>query len=274
MSKTNDNKFVIKNNILANAVFGPNFCENSIVGSGYIDTNSFEARALLTYLIQKMFQIIRIPGFEEEYLNDIHGILKDKLLNITEEELKYAIDELEKLYDFTQNKLLSESNEDGDIFLIRALPQFQEEYIINQLSDGKDIIRVRTNIISSYTTSDSIYKARSIFVKHYISSKDILMHHKYLFFPKDCRHISNLEEEVWVINKNIHGVMDIPFKDFHFDPRILERRPQQWQNYEKYRRYHDNYANPKKVNKPCESPFIQKCIKLEKIVNIVKSTKV
>jgi hypothetical protein len=104
-------EFQIKNPILQAAFFGNHYCESSkLITNGYINNDKYRlSRAFLTYCTEVLFNIRRLPGYDEEYrlTEGRHYFRAFSVLN--QEELNAAILELNALYEHTQSCLLNDS---------------------------------------------------------------------------------------------------------------------------------------------------------------------
>lgn len=267
-----NSKYKINNKLIRKALFGGMECEYLKLSccDGYINNDTYKiGRALISYCISRNFGIHRIYGFEESYLNDSDKVKRNEaFIDLTIEELDDACKELQSLYEFTQNYLKNSSNiKNGKIMLSRSLSSFEIESISRQINN-KTII-MNTNIISSYTDNGMDFEYGScVTVRREVPIEDIVIHYDCLEYPRESCHYgySGGESEIWVMNKDIKGKLELDSSKFTINEdalklKYLSNNPEV--NYFKYTQYAENdYYKDKMyhLEKPCEKSKIIKCL--------------
>lgn len=158
------NTYKIQSPLLLTAIFGKTNCKHLLSGcNGYLncDYNNI-GRGFIEFCISKIFNIHRIPGFEQFYLKTGASLEFLKAYKgLCEEDINDACNEIKKIYDFTQSNLTN-SVKSNTISLRRHLNPFEEEYVAKQLENPSvESIELPINILNSYTYDSAEFKYRS-----------------------------------------------------------------------------------------------------------------
>lgn len=216
------NTYKIQSPLLLTAIFGKTNCKHLLSGcNGYLycDYNNI-GRGFIEFCISKIFNIHRIPGFEQFYLNTGASFEFLKAYKgLCEEDINDACNEIKKIYDFTQSNLTNSVKSDT-ISLRRHLNPFEEEYVAKQLANPSvELIELPVNILNSYTYDSTEFKYRSnIDIIRKVDTRKIVMIDKYIQSPFSCcKSIKDDEKEVWVIEENMFGLIKVNRKCFHIN---------------------------------------------------------
>ena len=218
-----DQKFKINDNLIYAAFYGSLERNYKIRMNGWVNAdNGYISRLILTHCVQKVFQIHRAPGFEEEYKFWLEHIQKD-LKCLTKENLNNAYQEVQNLYNHVQSKLTQKHGEDGKTVLYRSLPEYEVRQIISQLEKRSSMIEFQTNILTSYTLDDQLSYTSKYIIAREVDIKRILFHYEYVKNPwhtDDKLHNKrlNVEQEIIVINDDPFGKIVLPIENI----RILD----------------------------------------------------
>lgn len=219
-----ENEYRVKSELLLEAMWGDNVCHNRVMPDcvGYFnadsDRNSY-GRGFLEFCVSRNFNIHRLPGYEQYYIQD-GTALRYKKENgaLSEAEVNEACKEIRELYDFTQRKLVSDGIvNDGKVRLVRSLRTYEAREVAPQLKQGRDIIEMPANIITSYSMEKHASGYENImYLTRQVSAEDILMVYKYLYHPEwTCASgLHGGEFEVWVIDRSIFGMVNLLKEDF------------------------------------------------------------
>jgi|GEM_PF-2274798 hypothetical protein len=230
------NTYKIQSPLLLAAIFGKTNCKHLLSGcNGYLycDYNNI-GRGFIEFCISKIFNIHRIPGFEQFYLNTGASLeLLKAYKGLCEEDINDACNEIKKIYDFTQNNLAN-SVKSETISLRRHLNPFEEEYVAKQLANPSvELIELPVNILNSYTYDRTEFKYRSnIDIVREIDIKKILMVDEYIQDPfLCCESIRDDEREVWVIEENMFGLIKVNKNCFYVDKTLKLPKVENHQQY-------------------------------------------
>lgn len=218
-------EFHVTNELLLQAFWGGTMCRNNCftqcTGYFYSDEYSF-GRGFIEFCIARIFNIHRVPGFEQHYLKDGSSIkMLHQFRNLKKQDIDAACQELESLYHFVQEELKnSRYCKDGKIRLNRCLRSFEINAVTPQLLAGDNTIIMPANIMTSYAHDGRRYGYMSnISVFREVPIEKIIMFDECLFHPENvCAHdIHGGEYEVWVVEDNIFGEIELDRSCFKYD---------------------------------------------------------
>lgn len=180
------------------------------------------SRIYITYLIQRLFQIVRLPGYEESVSFNDDSQLHRALESITDREIESHLQELYRLYVHTQRELAKALSE-PTVKVYRGFKNDVSELITisvaraNQL--GEKTAKIYGNILDSFATYhktqvlDGTESEAQIFQT--VPVENILL----------CHHtidgLNNARQNLFVINRSPTGLLDIPLSDI----KIINPRP-------------------------------------------------
>ena len=276
----NEGKFIVQNHLNHEAIFGGSYCDPKRridKCNGYLNSDySCIGRAFLTFCYSKIFNIHRLYGYEDGFLQDYRNQsdVEHAFATITESELVEAIEELMNMYLATQRYLEAESDR-GYISVIRALRPFEINQIVDQLEDGNEEILLKTNTITSYACDGQAFGyGTAVSIRRKISIADVVMHYKVLAYPEDSCRFSPMhggEYEVWVKNESPLGLLKLSKQEVEV---FRERYEQDYlDEYRKRKDWNDNsyirYSYEQSMKKPLSKepdpsklypPFSRPCI--------------
>ena len=206
--------FTIKNQLLNDALFGDAVCIKKSTGYFYADKKHF-GRAFIEFCTMRIFNIHRMPGFEPFYIsqNICNYDLRDAYGNLSCFDIDDACQELLALYEFTQERLKKSAlNNNGTISLVRALCDYERKEVEPQLLDKKENIEIPVNIINSYAYDKELFCYDSdISISRDVPIENILFVDKFVQNPNGIckKSLVDCEHEVWVIEKNIFGKINL-----------------------------------------------------------------
>jgi hypothetical protein len=208
-------RFKINDSLVYAAFFGSLERNYKIRMNGWLNAdNGYTSRLVLTHCAQKVFQIQRAPGFEEEYKFWLEHIQKD-FKCLTMEDLNNAYQEVQNLYNHVQRQLTQKYGEDRKIVLYRSLPEYEARKIVSQLEKRSSMIELQTNILTSYTIDPQLSYGSKCIITREVDIRKILYHYEYVKNPwhtDDKLHNKRLdvEQEVIVINDDPLGKIVLP----------------------------------------------------------------
>ncbi|GED34535.1 hypothetical protein P9G84_31395 [Brevibacillus centrosporus] len=272
--RINNGRFEITNDILHMALFGGKLglCPGYIYGDEFA-----KSRALLTHLIQEIFQIHRFPGFEEFYRKnyEFHSNIREAFLQLTNDQLHSAKEELYELYQFTQEYLMQNNPGQNYLRVQRSLNYFETDQIANQLLDRNDEIEYETNIVMSFATNNFLgsYGQRRVLLTLDVPFENILIHYDCLHFPNEDPFLTtegDKEHEIWVLNTDPRGRLILPYENFAYEnlnrtsnqdlPFLLQISEDFWNVRHVYNEH--NY----KLNKVWNDKWVHAIIKFRKLM--------
>lgn len=222
--KLEAHRFKIIDKLTFAMFFGSSERNYKIRMNGWLNAdNSYISRLILTHCVQKVFQIHRAPGFEEEYKFGLGHIQKD-IKCLIKEDLNNAYQEVQNLYDHIQKQLTLKYGDNEKILLYRSLPDYEFEQVIMQLEKRSPLIEIQTNILNSYTLDPQLSYGRRCIIEREVDISKIIYHYKYVdnpWYNDDKLHNKrlNVEQEVIVINDDPFGRIVLPINSFGiFDP--------------------------------------------------------
>lgn len=216
------NVFVIENQLLRAILFGGYSCNHDYIGYINEDKNHKISRSLLTHCIQKIFNIHRLPGYDEEYRNEFIDEKQRAYYRLTHKDLDEACKELEKLYKHTQDYLNKyEKTENGKLLLTRSLAYYERKQIMCQLEKDFSQITYRCNVVSSFREDGEIYMYGSpILLKTKVNIEDIAIFYRCLAYPSwicdEYNYCLDIEKEAWVVNNDEFGEVTYDIEDFEW----------------------------------------------------------
>ena len=210
-------KYRITDPLITEAIYGSHHaCKYSLTKNcnGYVNNDLGEyGRAILEFLAASYFHIVRFPGSEPYYWGQ-SGYCRD-FYGVTRESISAALDEFDKMYRHVQNELSSSDIvKDGKIRLVRALRYAEEHAIIPQLSAHAPKILMPANILTSYAHNHRLNSYNS----NYTVIRDVET--EKIFFYDDCFEGPDStcyhggEAEVWVLNDDVFGTIELPPESF------------------------------------------------------------
>jgi len=267
-------EFQITNPILQAAMFGNHYCENSkLIAHGYINNDKYKlARAFLSYCTEVIFNIRRLPGFEEDYRFSEARHYFEAFSVLDHADMTSAIAELKALYEHTQACLTLDTNvSNGKLKVRRSLAFFERKQVTIQLLEEKDSIEYYSNIISSYKSFGGLYEYGSpILLTREVDIKDILMHYKYLKYPGNVCSGESREFEILVVNSDPFGREVFNRSNFKYDSDRFsydEKRLEQKFNYYHLRRLQDVFINLETIEDTyCQRPLLKQVLKAQRLI--------
>ena len=223
-----DEKFVIKNEYLIQAMWGGNIIDNCCFKycRGYFnDDEKRLGRQFLEYCLSVVFGIHRLPGLGLGYSEDIRWAEINRCLDPVM--ISDACNELRELYAYTQERLKRKKIK--TLNLKRALNPFEVESI-TQKPGQDDLVLVEANVISSYTCDHKIYPCRDYVVRD-VGAENIVLYDRWITYPdRSCLfERKDSEDELWVIETNVFGYTEVRKEDVHLlnqniDEKIAHNR--------------------------------------------------
>lgn len=217
-------EFEIKNELLQQAIWGGYLCKNGALkdSCGYFntDTNDY-GRGFLEFCYSKIFDIHRVPGFEQYYIQDATNMkMKKAYGNLQEKDILDACKELEAYYKFLQKELKdSPYVNDGKIKLVRSLREHERIHVIPQLEEQNDLIELPVNIINSYAHDGRLYGYYStISIVREVEIEKVVMYFESLKASENVcwNNLHGNEYEVWVLEDNMFGKIWLPQECFKY----------------------------------------------------------
>lgn len=253
-------EFHLTSELLLQAFWGGHICNK--VGfkrcQGYFnaDVGSF-GRGFIEFCIARNFNIHRVPGYEQYYIKDGTEMqMLHEYGDLKEEDIEYACAEMDALYNFVQKELAkSKYIKDGKIKLVRALRPFEINAVTPQLNnpENKRIV-MPTNIMTSYAHDGVLFGYGSeMSIIREVPIEKIVMFDECLYHPENvcANHIHGGEYEVWVVEDNIFGKIELDRENFKYrtlNSKMCEKR------YFMPAHTIDSslYTDERKIIKPCE----------------------
>lgn len=217
-------EFEIKNELLQQAIWGGYLCKNGALKNrcGYFntDTNNY-GRGFLEFCYSKIFDIHRVPGFEQYYIQDATNMkLKREYGELEEKDILDACKELEAYYTFLQRELKDcPFVKDGKIELVRSLQDYERIHVIPQLKEQKDLIELPVNIINSYAHDKRLYGYYSpISIIRTVEIEKVVMYFDSLKASENVcwNNLHGNEYEVWVLEDDMFGKILLPNECFKY----------------------------------------------------------
>jgi hypothetical protein len=212
-----DQKFKINDSLIYAAFYGSSERNYKIRMKGWLNADDgYISRLVLTHCVQKILQIHRAPGFEEEYKFWIEHIQRDfKCLAM--EELNDAYQEIQNLYNHVQRQLVQKYGENEKRVLYRSLRDYETRQIVPQLEKRTSLIELQANILTSYTVDPQLSYGSKCIIKREVDIRNILYHYEYVKNPwhtDDKLHNKRLdvEQEIIVINDDPFGKTVLPIE--------------------------------------------------------------
>lgn len=267
-------EFHLTSELLLQAFWGGYMCNNNCLKrcQGYFnaDVGDF-GRGFIEYCVAKNFNIHRVPGYEQYYIKDGTAMkMLQEYGDLKEEDIEAACAEMMELYQFIQKELVkSPYVKDGKIRLVRSLRPFEIDAVTPQLKNPNNSkIVMPTNIMTSYAHDGALFHYGSTMsVVRDISVEKIVMFDECLYHPQNvcANHIHGGEYEVWVVEENIFGKLELDRECFAY--RSLNDRTEHNEYFNNYFRPQyaidsSLYTDERKIAKPCEwNPFTTWLIK-------------
>lgn len=197
--------------------------ESWINGSGII------GRLFLTYLVEQMFNIHRLPFCEEQFYKtaDDYTAAKKFFACLSWEQIAKAMQDLLRLYLHTQELLKSghlnsefgSKKSDGKIKLKHGVSlNYAHVLIAHTLyasRHGYDTIQLPTWVLSSYACKKAY--ARDVEFSVWIPIEDILLSSLTVAFSGIPNCLRTSDKEFIVINRNSNGFIDVKVADICFN---------------------------------------------------------
>lgn len=169
------------------------------------------SRIYLTYLIQRLFNIHRIPGYEEGVSFSDDEQLRNVIENLKESEIENHLSELSRLYEHTQQELTTAVGGES-ISVYRGFNGTLADMVV--LSRARAIERNETtaqvygNIFNFYAVSHGGHtendQSVAVSMIQEVPIKDVLVCHQ------TVNGFSNTDQDIIVINRSPTGIIDIP----------------------------------------------------------------
>lgn len=272
--RINNGRFEITNDILHMALFGGK--TELVPGYVYADVYA-KSRALLTHLIHEIFQIHRLPGYEEFYRKnyEYHSNIREAFLQLKNDQLYAAKEELYELYKFTQEYLMQNNPGQNYLRVQRSLNGFETDQVANQLLDRNDEIEYETNIVMSFATNNFLgsYGQRRVLLTLDVPFENILIHYDCLHYPNEDLFITtdrDKEHEIWVLNTDPRGRLILPYENFRYEDlnrTDIQNLPFLRQTCEDFWNVRDAYNKHNlKLNKVWNDKWVQAIIKFRKLM--------
>lgn len=169
----------------------------------------------LTFITRMVFNLHRLPGYGERCFSKIHiqdREFIEKIFDcIKEEDIRKSVDELSRLYSFTQQQLKNSGIFNSKIRLYRGLSlNYSSLYLCvkERLENWPgEFITIETDTIDSYALRNG-YR-RDVTIVRDVDTEDILF----------CDlTVSSLKEDEWlIINRNPEGLIVLEDKNISVD---------------------------------------------------------
>lgn len=216
-------KFTFKSELIKEALWGRNYCDDDLLKStnGYFNADTGrKGRAVAEYLVQHIFNIHRFPGFEPYYIKRFHYEFQKEYGLLNRKEIEYACEEYREYYEFLQDELKkSVYNKDDKIRLYRSLRPFEINVATHQIVSKCKEISIPANIINSYSYRGGYYYGTSMYIKRAVEIEKIVLWYDSLVEPgNDCDYqYVDGEYEVWVLEDDLFGETRIPVECFNYE---------------------------------------------------------
>jgi len=253
-------EFKLKSELLLQSFWGGYMCKNGCLSqcNGYFNADNGDfGRGFIEYCVSRIFNIHRVPGYEQYYLKDGSWMqMCHEYGNLKESDINNACSELEQLYYFIQNELKkSKYVEDGKIQLVRSLRTHEIDFVTPQLCDSSNQkIKLPVNIINSYAHDGRhLGYGSKMSIARNIEVEKIIMFDECLYHPENvcANHIHGGEYEVWVIEENIFGYIELNRTCFIYEELNTNIR-ERFYNSRSYGINTSLYTDEKGIKRPCE----------------------
>lgn len=253
-------EFQLKNELLLQAFWGGFICDKNhfkrCQGYFYADTGNY-GRGFIEFCIAKNFNIHRVPGYEQYYIQDGTSMsMFHEYGDLKAEDIEAACLEMNELYQFVQKELAqSKYVKDGKIRLVRSLRPFEIEKVTPQLRnpENKRII-MPTNIMTSYAHDGALFHYGSTMsVIRDVPVEKVVMFDECLYHPENvcAHHIHGGEYEVWVVEDNMFGEIELDRECFAY--RALDERiGESWYTGRPCAINASLYTDERRIPRPCE----------------------
>lgn len=230
------NEFHLTSKLLLQAFWGGFMCKNNCLthchGYFYSDEGNY-GRGFIEYCVARIFGIHRVPGYEQFYnKNGINYEMYREYGALSEADIDAACEEMEKLYHFVQTELKNSTYvKNGKVKLVRSLRPFEIEYVTPQLLTNVNTIRLPVNIITSYAHDGRLYGYGSkMSLVREVPVEKIVMFDECLYHPENvcARYIHGGEYEVWVVEDNMFGQIELDRECFKYKELDRNIRSKNW----------------------------------------------
>lgn len=219
-------EYIVESEVLQAAIFGSHYCESStLITEGWINGDKYKsARAMLSYCASRIFNIHRLPGYEEGHLREYNFKYHETFKPVSVNDANFAFEDLNKLYTYTQKQLKeADPSGKGTIKIFRLLSPYEIAQVANQLISGQEQIIYSSNIISSYNDNGRLGEySSSVLLVREVDIKNILIHYNYLKYPSACT-ADEKENEIFYVNTDPHGQEYIDRSCFKFNENELRK---------------------------------------------------
>ena len=266
-------EFEIKNELLQQAIWGGYLCKNGALKNscGYFNTDTDNyGRGFLEFCYSKIFDIHRVPGFEQYYIQDATNMkLKKEYGELHEKDILDACKELEAYYTFLQRELKDcPYVKDGKIELVRSLRDYERIHVIPQLEEQKDLIELPVNIINSYAHDKRLYGYYStISIVRTVEIEKVVMYFDSLKASENVcwNNLHGNEYEVWVLEDDMFGKILLPNECFKYKELEKINRRHDYLHIGNLRHSSSLFAESIYECKPCEwNEFTRRLIERNK----------
>lgn len=251
-------EFHLTNELLLQTFWGGYMCKNNCLThcQGYFNADTGDyGRGLIEYCIAKVFNIHRLPGYEQYYIKD--GTRMNMLHeygSLNEADIDASCAEIELLYHFVQQELEKSSYvKNGKMKLVRSLRSFEIDAVTPQLRDNNSTITLPVNIMTSYAHDNRLYGYGSkMSIVREVPVEKIVMFNECLFHPENvcANSIHGGEYEVWIVEDNMFGEIELDKECFKY-----EKLEETGKNYSYPMRCEIDaslYTDDRKIARPCE----------------------
>lgn len=255
---TNVKEFHLTNELLLQAFWGGYMCKNNCLTrcQGYFNADTGDyGRGFIEYCIARIFNIHRVPGYEQYYLKDGKKV---KMLHeygtLNEADIDAACEEIKSLYHFVQEELKKSAYvKNGKIRLVRSLRTFEIDAVTPQLMENNSTIILPVNIMTSYAHDSELYRYGSnMSIIREVPVEKIIMFDECLFHPENvcANDIHGGEYEVWVVEDNIFGQIELDKECFRY--KKLEKVRDRYSDSMRAGINASLYTDERKIIRPCE----------------------
>lgn len=218
-------EFHLTNELLLQAFWGGYICKNNYLThcQGYFNADTGDyGRGFIEYCIARIFNIHRVPGYEQYYIKDGTTMkMFHEYGTLNEADIDAACAEIKLLYQFVQEELKKSSYvKNGKIRLVRSLRRYEIEIATTQLRDNNSTITLPVNIITSYAHDGKLYGYGSnMSIIREVPVEKIVMFDECLFHPENvcANNIHGGEYEVWVVEDNMFGKLELDRECFKYE---------------------------------------------------------
>lgn len=269
------NEFKLQNELLLKSFWGGYLCDKNkklLHCNGYFNADQGDyGRGFIEFCIAKIFNIHRVPGYEQYYIKDgCQMNMFKEYCSLQRKDIDDACKEMKELYIFVQKELKeSPYNHNGKIRLVRSLRPFEIDTATPQLRDtDNQKINIPVNIMTSYAHDNRLFGyGSSMSIQRDVEIEKIVMFDECLFHPTNVceNHIHGGEYEVWVMEDDMFGTIELDRECFIY--RELEKKKENFfsSSYilnEKGVIDASLYTDERKIMRPCEyNKFTQWLIK-------------